>query len=117
MTRLLNGLDETAVTTANDHIMAKTMADALDSHYSGHLWAVSADSQTGLCTIRDLLLSGQMGYVLKIPDIYSASAFKADVIRAGGELLERYRMSRGRLDEQQYAGLTTNFAGEFTFDK
>jgi hypothetical protein len=117
MTRLLNGLDETASSTANDHITAKTMADALDNHYPGHLWAVSADSSTGLCTIRDLLLSGQMGCVLKIPAIYSASSFQADVIRAGGEILERYRLSRGRLDEAQYAGLKTNFAGEFAFDK
>lgn len=117
MTRLLNGLDETATTTANDHIMAKTMADALDTNYPGHLWAVSADSQTGLCIIRDLLVSGEWGYVLKIPAIYSASAFRADVIRAGGEILERYRLTRGKFDEVQYAGLKTNFAGEFTFDK
>lgn len=117
MSRLLNGLDDTAITTATDHIMAKNMADALDSHYPGHLWAVSADSKTGLCTIRDLLLSGQMGCVLKIPAIYSASAFQADVIRSGGEILERYRVSRGRFDENQYAGLKTNFAGDFQFDK
>lgn len=118
MTRLLNGLDETATTTANDQLMAKTMADALTSHYPyPHLWAVSADSETGLCIIRNLLLSGSMGYILKIPDIFSASAFKADVIRAGGEILERYHMTRGRFDEQQYMNLKTNHAGDLSFDK
>lgn len=118
MTRLLNGLDETASTTANDLVLAKTMADALHAHYPGHLWAVSADGATGLCTIRDLMLSGQMGMVLKIPAIYSASSFQADVIRSGGELLERYRLQRGRFDEQQYAGLKTiNVAGDFAFDQ
>jgi hypothetical protein len=117
MTRLLNGLDQTAVTTANDHLMAKTMADALVAQYPPpHLWAVSADSRTGLCIVRNLLLSGNMGFVIKMPAIYSASAFKADVVRAGGELLERYRLRAGRFDEQQYADLKTDFKGEFTFD-
>lgn len=118
MTRLLNGLDETAVTTANDHIMAKTMADALAGAYPHpHLWGVAADGEKGICTIFHMLLSGQMGFVLKIPKIYSASAFKADVVRAGGEILERYGLNRGRFSEDQYASLKTNFAGEFKFDK
>lgn len=118
MTRLLNGLDDTAITTANDHIMAKTMADALAEAYPHpHLWGVSADGKTGLCTIFNMLLSGKQGYVLKIPKIYSASAFKADVIRAGGEILERYGLDRGQFNENQYVGLKTNFAGEFAFDK
>lgn len=116
MTRLLNGLDETAITTAHDHTLAKEMADALLDHYPGHLWAVSADSATGMCDIRNLLFSGEWGYRLKIPLIYSASAFKADVIRAGGEILERFRSARGRFDEGHYAGLKTNFAGDFTPD-
>ena len=117
MSRILSGLDETASSTGNDMIMAKMMADALERHYSGHLWAVSFDSATGLAIIRDLLLSGTHGYILKIPAIYSASSFQADVIRAGGEILERFKMQRGRLNEAQYVGLKTNFAGDFVFDK
>jgi hypothetical protein len=113
----LNGLDDTASSTGNDLIMAKLMADALDRHYSQHLWAVTFDSKTGIATVRDLLLSGEWGYVLKIPAIYSASSFQADVIAAGGEILERFRLARGRFDEAQYVALPTNFAGDFVFDK
>jgi hypothetical protein len=117
MTQVLNGLDETAHSSAFDHTLAKDMAEALLAAYPGHLWAVSADSTTGMCDIRDLLLSGEYGYRLKIPNIYSASAFKADVVRAGGEILERFSLSRGRFDEGQYSGLKTTFSGDFVFDK
>jgi hypothetical protein len=118
MSQLLTGLDDSAINTgANDMILAKEIADALNSHYPGHLWAVNVDGPNGVANIRDLLLSGQMGYVLKLVNIFSASDFRRDVVRAGGEILERYRMTRGRLDEGQYAGLKTNFAGEFAFDR
>lgn len=118
MSRILTGLDDSAVdTSANDMLMAKEIADTLERHYKGHLWGVNVDGRTGLITIRNLLISGQMGYILKIPLIYSASEFLGKVVRAGGEILERYQLSRGRFDEAQYTGLKTNFAGDFAFDK
>lgn len=119
MSQILTGLDDSAIgtTSANDMLMAKDIADTLNNHYPGHLWAVNVDGPNGVANIRDLLLSGQMGYVLKLVNMFSASDFKRDVIRAGGEILERYRMTRGRLDEGQYENLQTNFAGDFVFDK
>jgi hypothetical protein len=49
-------------------------------------------------------------------NVYSASAFKKHVIRAGGEILERYRLSRGRFDEVQLSDLTMDFAGRIKAD-
>ncbi|MGZ8317489.1 MAG: hypothetical protein ACXWVD_00160 [Telluria sp.] len=118
MSRILTGLDDHAASTcANDMIIAKEIGDTLHNHYPGHLWAVEVDGPNGVANIRDLMLSGRMGYVLRLVDIYSASEFKKNVIRAGGELLERYRLNRGAFDEAQYSGLKTNFAGDFAFDK
>lgn len=123
MTRLLNGLDEQASSTGNDQLMAKIMAETLVDAYradnagNAHLWAVSFDSGTGLAIIRNLLLSGEYGYVLKIPAIFSASSFIADVKRAGGEILERYNLSRGAFNQAQYAALPMDFAGHFAFEK
>jgi hypothetical protein len=97
--------------TFNDYIMARDMAETLHKHYPGHLWAVTCEGRTGIATIRDLYLSGQWGYVLKLPAIYSAAAMARDVMRAGGEVLERFRMARGRFNENQYQELPTNFAG------
>jgi hypothetical protein len=118
MSQILTGLDDSAIdTNANDMIMAKEIADALNAHYPKHLWAVNVDGKNGVATIKNLLLSGQWGYLLKLTNMFSASDFRKDVLRAGGEILERYRVNRGRLDEAQYATLSTNFAGDFAFDK
>lgn len=102
---------------SNDFIMSKNMADALHRHYPGHCWAVTVEGSKGIATIRNLMLSGNYGVILKLPAIYSGSAFEKDVIRAGGEILERYRLNRGRVDAAQYANLPTDFAGNIHFDK
>jgi hypothetical protein len=118
MSKLLVGLDDSAMQTcASDMILAKEIADTLHTHYPGHLWAINVDGPNGVANIHDLMLSGQWGYRLKLVNMYSASDFKKDVIRAGGEILERFRLSRGRFEESQYSQLKTNFAGDFVFDR
>lgn len=101
--------------SANDYVLAKGMADTLHKHYPGHLWAVTCDN--GLATVRNLALSGEWGFVLKVPAIYSASSFDKDVIRAGGEILERYRVSRGVVRPDQIADMKTDFSGRIVADK
>ena len=101
----------------NDYVMSKNMAEALHKHYPGHQWAVTCEGAKGIATIRDLFLSGQWGYILKLPEIYSGSAFEADVIRAGGEILERFGLDRGKLDAAQLADLPLDFAGNTAFEK
>ncbi len=103
--------------TANDMVMAKTMAETLHAAYPGHLWAVTCDGKSGMADVRNLYLSGNWGFRLKLHAIYSASEFKREVLRAGGELLERYRLRRGSFNMDQHASLKTNFAGHFEADK
>lgn len=102
---------------ANDILMAKDMAEALHAHYPGHLWAVQVDGETGMADVRNLALSGTWGFRLRLPAIYSASEFKRRVVMAGGELLERYRLKRGRLNEDQYNQLVTDHAGNLKADR
>lgn len=101
---------------ANDMLTAKNMAEVLHRHYPGHLWGVNCDGRTGMIYIRNLSLSGEMGFKLKMPDIYSASDLDKEVMRAGGEILERYRLSRGKFDAAQHAGLKQDFAGRIHHD-
>ena len=112
-----NIVTDATAPTANDYNMAKDMAEALHAHYPGHQWAVTCDGRTGIATIRDLFLSGTYGYVLRLPAIYSFSAFRKEVIMAGGEVLERFKMARGRFDEAAYSELQPNFAGRLEFQK
>ncbi len=101
----------------NDILMAKTMAEALHQAYPGHLWAVSCDGKTGMADVRNMALSGNWGFRLKLNQIYSASEFKKNVLRAGGEILERYRLARGKANQDEYSDLKTDFAGHFKADK
>ena len=117
MSQMTNMATDTPDLNANDYVMAMEMANTLHTHYPGHLWAVTCEGEKGIATVRNLGLSGQWGFVLKLVDLSTASDWKKKVVRAGGELLERYRLRRGRLDADEYGQLNTNFAGNFTADK
>lgn len=103
--------------TALDMSLAKQLAEALHKHYPSQLWGVNVESRTGLITIRNLYLAGNWGYVLKMGTVYSASSIEQDAVRAGGEILERFRMARGKFDADKWSSAPTDFAGRLLFDK
>lgn len=100
---------------ASDMLLAKNMAELLHKHYPGHLWAVTCEN--GLATVRNMYLSGQWGFVIKISEQYSISAFDRMVVKAGGELLERYNLSRGKFKDSEYHDIKTDHAGNLLADK
>ena len=101
---------------ANDFVMAKNMADLLNRQYPNHLWAVTCQGDQGIATVRNLRLSGHLGYIIKLADLYQDPSMKA-VLRAGGEILERYRLSRGKFNEDQYTNLPMTRSGLFIAEK
>lgn len=105
--------------TANDMVMAKQMAEKLHQHYPGHLWAVQVQGVKGIADVRNLMLSGSWGFRLKLPDIYSGSDFDRQIVRAGGELLERYRIRRAGMRHvaDEIASAPVDFAGNMIADK
>lgn len=100
----------------NDLITAKTMADRLHKSYPDHLWAVTCDGAQGIATVRNMSLSGQWGFILKLRDYATSSEFERAVMRAGGEVLERYRIGRGRADYESIAYLPIDRAGRHRWD-
>lgn len=77
-----------------DMTMAKDIAETLFAFYPGYMWAVNVKS--GVAVIKCLNVSSLWGFVLKYKDIsHDASFRKKEVIRAGGEILERAKMKRG----------------------
>lgn len=96
---------------ANDLVMARYLADRLTATYPGWLWGVNVDGATGMCDIKNFNLSGNWGYRLKLKEVYSSSSLEADVVRAGGEILERYRQRRGKFNGATYEDLRVNAAG------
>ena len=95
-----------------DHLTARNVAEALEKKYPGWLWAVTADH--GVVTVKSMLLSGNWGFILhenKIDNDYKS------VIRAGGEILERYNQHRGRFNQTKYSDLTMDRKGQLSGDR
>ena len=108
---LLIGNDYASHQDALDMALAKDYADALNTAYPGHLWAISVQGAQGIATIHNLMLSGKYGYLLHLNKRYSASEARKAVVMAGGEILERFKVSRGRMDEGKMNAMPVDFAG------
>lgn len=109
MSNLEGVLVDSPQITANELVMAKGAAETLHRNYPGHLWAVAIEGPRLI--IKNLALAGDMGYALFIPQMYSSSSLDKDVMKAGGEILERYRQARGQVDFASLIALPTDFAG------
>jgi hypothetical protein len=96
----------------SDYTRAKNTAEMLEKKYPGWLWAVH--TMDGVVVVKSMRLSGNWGFVLhedKIDNDYKA------VVRAGGEMLERFRMARGKFHEDKYLNdLTMDYKGQLNGD-
>lgn len=100
-----------------DMMVAKHVFEVLDKHYPGHAWMAHADGKQGVIIVRNKMLSSHWGYVIKVHDVISATDLDDKVMRAGGEILERFALTRGKFDGEQWAGLPVSAAGVPEFYK
>ena len=103
-------MTEAEIEAANQTI-SKHVAETLDKHYPGHAWAVMANIETGIVTIRNLKLSSKMGFILKMDDLATDPTMRL-VVKAGGEFLERFNISRGMANDETYNDINYDFKGE-----
>lgn len=96
---------------ALDFALSKTLAEAIHSKYPGHLWAVRVRGDQGVATIHNFMLSADYGYLLKLNNNYSASDLSARAIRGAGEILERFKQVRGKVDDDAIASMPVNIKG------
>lgn len=82
-----------AETAASDLTTTKWVAEVLTNHYRGHFWSVQVSSQQGLCRIGIPVLLGNWTWNIPLGLLNVAM-----VIKAGGELLERFNIPRSSLD-------------------
>jgi hypothetical protein len=78
---------------AAQHMLCKTTADTLEKHYPGWGWGVALDLRGQVLDIRSARLPGGWGFRIKLGSIDPEGRA---IMRAGGELLERYQLARGR---------------------
>ena len=96
--------------------LAKRIAESLHRHYPAHLWGVAANSAAGIVSVFNLRLSGRWGFVLKMRDLAYEDEIERAAKEAGGELLERYRLSRGKYRSSEYEALPVTPLGELLAD-
>ena len=94
-----------------DIFLAQQIAEALEQAYPGHLWAVNVQGEQGIATIHNMMLSGQWGYVMHLDKRYSANDTVKVAKMGAGEILERYNVSRGRMNNEHMMDLKHDFAG------
>lgn len=96
--------------------LAKAMSEVLQHHYPGHSWGVNVDGAQGIATIKNFRLSGNWGFVLHLKQ-FSSSEYARRVVMAAGELLERYRLSRGHFRQAEFDALRVDGLGNPEFDR
>ena len=101
-----------AVKSLHNNVMG-----SLNKHYPrfiGH-WHLSIDIEGGIIQVRNLALSGKMGFIMKIVDVDPEGR---KVMRNAGELLERFKVTRKKAFDlrDSIANLQRNKIGEATHD-
>jgi hypothetical protein len=78
-----------------DDTVARAIGRVLHTHYRGHAWNVWVSREQGIAKIWiSVLMNPQTPYVLKLTEQLQPG----DVMRAGGELLERFGIPRSAVD-------------------
>jgi hypothetical protein len=89
-----------------DITIAKRIGEHLDSHYPSHKFRVDVDSPQGIAKISHPLLPKRWFYVIKLSELFMDPGLKC-VMRAGGELLDRFNMPRGRFNRDLWREAST----------
>jgi hypothetical protein len=76
-----------------DRATAAGVFRLLQTSYRGHFWRVEVDSHQGVCTITIPVLLGNWKYIIHLDKLTPQA-----VIRAGGEILERFKIPRSAID-------------------
>ena len=89
--------------TLGDITFASELSRILSVEYPGHKFYVHVNSAptVGMVIIQHWMLSEQHGYMLKLADLYTHDAVRKAAIKAGGEILERFSVRRGKADMDQ----------------
>lgn len=109
--------DTSAPISGAGETLARNLIATLELHYPSFtgFWRVTVNEPGGIIEVTNLMLSGRYGFLMHINKI---DAEGRKVVRAAGELLERYRLSRSKIVTfDKIFSLPTDFRGEPVFDR
>jgi hypothetical protein len=88
--------------SASTVILCKDIADILVRNFPDWAWAVQPDERGGVINIFNLNCHESLGYTIHGEILNDPSVRRREVIKAGGEILERFRMPH-KMDREQLA--------------
>jgi len=94
--------------------VTKRAGAALEKKYPGWWWCLNPDEEGGVFYIYALRLSGEWGYTVKIKEMQDTPDKTA--IMAGGEILERYGIRRGKYKRSLLKNKMVDLRGNFIPD-
>mgnify|MGYP000514636362 CR=1 FL=1 len=87
-------IETSSAKDAADLALTMKIAETLERHYPGHPWMVQVSHDSGCAFIKlPIVMRSMERYVLHIDKLNMDPSMRA-VVRAGGELLERFNMPR-----------------------
>lgn len=97
----LGEFDEKDPFQAADLTLTGRVADVIQRHYPGHPWMIEVSHEQGVVMVSIPLFTGRHKYVIHINTLKTDPALRT-VIRAAGEILERYRIPRNRFNVDDF---------------
>lgn len=91
--------------------LASIVGECLHNAYPGYLWRVNAEIEGGIVNVICGDVSYESGCTLMIKDLAEPIAAKKLVLKAGGEILERAKLHRGRMREHELAEAKRDIRG------
>lgn len=91
--------------------LASVVGGYLHNTFPGYLWRVNADIKGGIVNILCHDVSTEMGCTIKIAKLVDPIEGQKLVHKAGGEILERARLHRGRMREDEVATASRDIRG------
>lgn len=99
------------ITHPLDEQICAIVGQVLTQHYPGHMWRVDADHRAGMVDVRNLSLDGKHGIRMKMDGPVTASELMREAMLVGGEILERYGVTRGIMNPDEIEALPQDRLG------
>lgn len=106
---------EEAIARERDLGIAQTIGHELSRSYPQRGWIVEADSRNGIANIYLKHMSSTHGYRYKLKDM-DIHTFQNDMMKVGGEILERFGLTRGRFQVSEVANAIRDARGNARVD-
>jgi hypothetical protein len=86
--------------------MAKVFARVLGHYYPGYMWGVKVDARQKFALIQiAAIMRTEQVFMVPLEKLQNENDINKFMRLAGGEILERFRLSRGKIQEDAFLNL------------